>query len=441
MTTDLCTEKDSFQAELTRHYAQMAPGSAMQKYHASAWERFLQIGLPAYKQEAYRYLNLRSLFTQQYILSKASAFSAETIASYVYPECKNSLLVIVNGHYRPDLSNTTALGKKNILLPIHEATRTYNSLLQNQWTRWIKEETDPFALLNGALHQEGLFLYIPPKTVVDVPIQILHLIDTPDQLVTPRVHLFLGAHSQATLLATLAPLSGEAYCLNQVVEIAIEEGASLKYIETNSKEIPSKAWHFEAVRATLKRDSAFETVCVTEGSSSVRHDYRVALTGENAEVKLNGIWMLSENREAHTHILVDHQAPHCRSMQFFKGALDDFSKSSFEGKIFVRQAAQKTEAFQLNNNLLLNDRAQAYSKPNLEIFADDVKASHGATVGQLNEEQLFYLKTRGFSIRDAKSLLTYSFCKEVIDLIPVSSIREQATERAKVWLSEEKQHP
>ena len=134
--------------------------------------------------------------------------------------------------------------------------------------------------------------------------------------------------------------------------------------------------------------------------------------------------MLKEKREAHTHVIVDHQAPHCRSRQLFKGILDDLSSSSFEGKILVRQAADKTDAFQLNNNILLSDRANADSKPNLEIFAPDVKASHGATVGQLDNELLFYLKTRGFSDKAAKNILIYGFCQDVVDLVDIPSLKE-----------------
>jgi Fe-S cluster assembly protein SufD len=152
---------------------------------------------------------------------------------------------------------------------------------------------------------------------------------------------------------------------------------------------------------------------------TTRHDYRVAMSGENSEALLHGLLTLKDRREAHNNILIDHQAPHCRSNQLFKGVLSDVSRSSFEGKILVRQEAQKTEAFQLNNNLLLSERANADSKPNLEIFADDVKASHGATIGQLNAEHLFYLKTRGLRDIEAKKLLVNGFCREILDLIPI----------------------
>jgi Fe-S cluster assembly protein SufD len=175
----------------------------------------------------------------------------------------------------------------------------------------------------------------------------------------------------------------------------------------------------------LKRSSRFEAWNVLSGGQLSRFSSRISLNGENGEALLQGIWMLNENHQAHTHVVMDHHAPHCHSLQKFKGVMADISQASFEGKILVRQPAQKTEAYQLNNNLILGDHAIAYSKPNLEIFADDVKASHGATVTQIDEEQLFYLNSRGIGSSDAKKLLVQGFCREIIDQIPFTSLREQ----------------
>ncbi len=164
---------------------------------------------------------------------------------------------------------------------------------------------------------------------------------------------------------------------------------------------------------------------VTTGAETVRQDYHATLSGEAADATLQGIWMLKDRREAHTHVVMHHEAPHCRSMQLFKGVLDERSKSSFEGKIYVQKEAQKTEAYQLNKHLLLGERVIANSKPNLEIFADDVKASHGATMTQVDESELFYLKARGISEKAAKALLIHGFCQEMIEKIPQSFVRKK----------------
>jgi Fe-S cluster assembly protein SufD len=171
-------------------------------------------------------------------------------------------------------------------------------------------------------------------------------------------------------------------------------------------------------------------VSVTDGAASVRQDFQVALKGENGEAFLNGVWMLKEKREAHVHVIVDHQAPNCHSNQMFKGVLDDNSRSSFEGKILVRSEAQKTDAYQLNNNLLLSNACLAQSKPNLEIFADDVKASHGSTVGQLNKEQLMYMRMRGIPEKEARALLVFGFMEQIIEMITIPSILDKAVAAA-----------
>jgi Fe-S cluster assembly protein SufD len=330
--------------------------------------------------------------------------------------------VFVNGHYQPDLSLLKNVPSKVVVSLLTDATRTYGAFLNNQWAKGMKEETDPFAAFNGALHQNGAFLYIPPRTVLEVPIQILHLVDSADgTLVMPRIHVSLGIQADAKFVFKTTLLNTTHYGINQVAEFALDEGARADITQVVENEA-NTGWHLDALRGQLKRDSRLHCVALTKGSLTTRFDYRVGLGGENGEALLQGLWTLSEKREAHIHVLIDHQAPYCRSNQLFKGVLSDFSRSSFEGKIMVRQAAQKTEAFQLNNNLLLSERANADSKPNLEIFADDVKASHGATIGQLDSEQLFYLKTRGLHDQVAKTLLIDGFCKEVTDLVGVPSV-------------------
>lgn len=429
-------EQETFKDLLEHFRAQANAHDSLEKVRQKAWQHFLTLGLPSRKNEVYRYIKLRQLFAQPFCLPDEKMVLSEDIQSWIYPECRNSILVFVNGRFAPQLSNLSALPPKVVVSSLQEAMQTYGSFLNNYWTKSLKEEQDPFAALNGALHGEGVFLFLPPKSVIEAPIQILHVIDQDDQIqmLTPRLQMFVGPHSELRLIGTQKNLGSSAYFVNQVSEFVIDEGAHVHYTQVLCDEQPL-SWHLDAVRATLKRDSTFKTVCVTAGSATVRTDYRIALTGENCEALLNGVCMLSDKRESHTHIFMEHQAPNCRSYQLFKSVLNDFSRSSFEGKIMVRQAAQKTEAFQLNNNLILNDHAHADSKPNLEIFADDVKASHGATIGQLDVDQLFYMKTRGFCDATAKNLLIYGFCEQVIEMIPVASLQEEISAKARNYLT------
>lgn len=434
MMSELEISPNPFQELLESFFNQISLKDALEKFRAKAWDHFQELGLPDARSEVFRYVRLRNLYAKSFFLAENALVAPEKIAPFIYPECKQSYLVFINGRFSPALSCFSGLPKKVVVQPITEALKTYGALLTNQWAKALKEETDPFAVLNAAIHQDGSFIYIPPKTVLEHPIQLINVIHTEqkDALVMPRVHIFMGAQSEGEFISSFGDLTGQAYWMNMVVELSLDDDAHVRYNQVVCNTRPD-VWHFDALRATLKRNSTLKTINITNGAAAVRNDYRVQLNGENGEADLNGIWMLDEKREAHTHVLIDHQAPHCRSMQLFKGALSDFGRSSFEGKILVQQAAQKTDAFQLNNNLLLSERALAYSKPNLEIFADDVKASHGATVGQLDAEQMFYLKTRGLSERDSKSILVYGYCKEVIDMIKVRSLLEEVSRIAQAF--------
>lgn len=425
MVTPSFYSSEIFQKELENLYSQLSSQDSLKKMRAFAWDQFLEMGLPSKHEEAYRYIKLRQLYGQVFQPAKISKLQQDYIYSHVLPECLGSCLVFVNGYYQPHLSRTSNLPERLAISSLSEATKFYGAFLNNYWPKAIKEETDPFAILNFALHSEGLFLYLSPKTVVESPLQILNIYDPGEEpmFILPRIQLFVGSQAQVELIVTNACLSGNQYFVNQSVETILEDDAHLKISYLNPQ-FSDSVWHFDAFRAVMKKNTTLKVVNINGGSATLRSDYRVVLKGENSEASLNGIWLLKEKREAHTYVVIDHQAPHCRSRQLFKGILDDLGSSSFEGKILVRQAADKTDAFQLNNNILLSDKANADSKPNLEIFAADVKASHGATVGQLDKELLFYLKTRGLSDKAAKNILIYGYCQEVIDLLDVSSVKE-----------------
>lgn len=426
MMTEPVLNEDLFEKKLFSFFNQLEAGDLLHKLRKKAWERFLALGLPSKKAEVFRYVPLRKLFLKQLNQPVLSQMTAEAIESFIYPECQSSCIVFVNGFFSSHLSRLTALDRRIEVLSMADGARKYGAFLTNHLTKTLKEETDAFVALNAALHPQGVFVYVPPKMISEVPIQILHIVDSGnDETITlPRVQFFVGSGAQISTIASQNVLSGENYWVNSVLDYVIEDNAHVRLIQSQCDEL-AKSWHLEAVRVSLKKNSTFQSVAVTEGSETVRNDYKVVLAGENAEVALNGIAMLSNKSEAHTHILIEHEAPLCRSRQMFKTVLSDTSRSSFEGKIYVHQAAQKTDAFQLNNNLLLSDHALAYSKPNLEIFADDVKASHGATFGQLDREQLFMMKSRGIPEKDAKGLLVQGFCKEVVELVTVDSVAKR----------------
>lgn len=396
--------------------ARISTEDPLSRLKEKSWARFNESGLPDKKSETYQYVKLRKLFE---LPLKPATHATLDVKEWIYPECKSSYLVFVNGYFSPEIS---LIPQGIEVLSLSEAVFSYGTWLNNQWSRTLAEENDPFALLNGALFTEGALIFLSPKKIIEKPLQLLFISTEENTLNTPRVELFLGKHSSLKLLSRHVALNGGSFT-NLFTNCHLEENATLTYTQVATDIQKPNLWIFDAVRAHLKRDAVFTTVMATGGSETVRFDYQVELAGENIDCHLNGLWMLKNNLEAHIHVLMKHLAPHCRSLQLFKGALSDVARSSFEGKILVKKEAQKTDSFQLNNNLLLSNNAQANSKPNLEIFADDVKASHGATVGQLDPEELFYLRSRGYAEVDAKSLLTKAFLREVLAKIEYPSVR------------------
>ncbi|MES2274123.1 MAG: Fe-S cluster assembly protein SufD [Chlamydiota bacterium] len=396
--------------ELLKSYWETLPKDlAAQK----AWDRFLAIGLPTRKTSAFQYLSLQKLG----VLPPASRKKLERsdILPHILPECSKGFLVFVDGFFEESLSCIPA---PLSVLSSDAALLTYGLFLQNRLARSLKEEQDPFAALNSVFQGRGAFLYAPPNCQMTSPIQVLHVF-TLKEMATPRLQLYLGKRANLHLIQT-ALYKEETHFVNGAIDCALDEGARL-VVET-VEEMPRETQNFQHFYASLKRDSHLKMLYFTKGSSLNRLAVKAQLCEENAEVDLRGLWSLSQDLEAHVHATVEHLAPHTRSRQHFKGVLRDRSRSSFEGKILVRPIAQKTEAYQLNNNLLLSDESAAHVKPNLEVFADDVKASHGATITQLNKEDLFYLTSRGLNSELARTWLINGFCREFLEQLSLPNM-------------------
>lgn len=368
---------------LETHWASvLASKDPLLSYRQKGWQRFCEIGLPRPKQEAFQYLARKLNFPQLAQRTK----------------CKRPRegLTFVDGFFEEELSEVTA---PLICLPLEEAIRPYALFLQNRMNRSLKEEKDPFAALNGALQGRGIFLYVPPKCKAALHLQHLFV---SDGMATPRLHLYLGRG--ASLRLTQSSTGKGGFC-NTLLDVLVDEGADFTFLDQMEGD-------FQSIRATLKRDSHMKTTLLGKATRTSLH---VQLAEENSAAEIYGLARLTQQEEAHIHATIEHAAPHTRSRQHIKSVVKEQGRFSFEGKIYVHPIAQKTEAYQLNNNLLLSDEAAAYAKPNLEIFADDVKASHGATVGQLNAEELFYLRSRGLSLTEAREWLIGGFCKEILD--------------------------
>jgi Fe-S cluster assembly protein SufD len=378
-----------------------------------AWNSFKKVGLPTQKTPGYSYFplnrfytsSLKKMYTSQDLEGVKEKFSSKDKAT----------LVFCNGEFIPSLSDWSAISEGVTIVPLSQAAKIFQSFILNRSQQQIKNDEDTFSLLNSVFHQEGAFIYVSPNVDIKVPIHVVHLLkDCEENAMTfSRVSICLGKGSKATLWeSTVCDSSLKKDFVNQAIDIHLEEGSNLKFENLNVSE--HAKWNFHSLRAMLKRNSNLESTTFSSlKERSCRQVYQVDLQEEGANVSLQGGWLSQGSATHHTHIDIRHLAPNCESMQNFKGVLGDASRSSFYGKIYVKDIAQQTQAYQLNNNLLLSDRAKSEALPNLEIFADDVKASHGATVGQLDEDSLFYLNSRGISIPEAKKMLVQGFCEDV----------------------------
>ncbi|MBS3904866.1 MAG: SufD family Fe-S cluster assembly protein [Simkania sp.] len=396
----------------------------LQALRMQARRRFEEIGLPSRKTEAFQYFPLKSFYENRIAMTTSSSVVEEDlIERHIVPECRGSCLVFVDGHYRQELSIFDNIDPKVGVLFLEEAMKTFGHFLQVRMTKQIKEEQDPFALLNLAVHPKGAFLYVPPKLTVEHPIQILHVVTQEGALTAPRLQVFVGSQSDVKLYSTTCTCNCQGGVVLDVVDIILEDSARVEQMSTAC--MRSQGWGMEFLRGSLKNDSTLTLNQVAKNTVGYRRDIKIDLLGSNASAKIQGLALLSDRQQTHTRIVVNHKAPHTESKQHFKGILSGHSQSSFEGQIIVERAAQKTQAYQLCNHLLLGDRAIAHSKPNLEIFADDVKASHGATMTQLKGEELLYLKSRGIDQRQAKNLLIEAFCQEIASTVFLRSLRTE----------------
>ncbi|HKQ99500.1 MAG TPA: Fe-S cluster assembly protein SufD [Pyrinomonadaceae bacterium] len=404
----------------------------VERLRERAFARFEELGFPTVAREEWKYTNVAEIAKTKFepafkSQDAAPAPDAEALRAFTYEEAQRSRLVFVNGLYRPELSSTEALPAGVVALDLAAALRDekYVDILRSHLARVADFNENAFTALNTAFIESGAFILIPQDAEVASPLHLLFLSDGKKEAVAtfPRVLVVAGRGSSATLIESYASLREDVYLTNAVVELSLDEGARLSYYKVQRES--AGAFHVAMTQAALSRDSSFNSTTVTLGARLSRHDINVTLDAEGAECWVDGLYLVGAGQHTDTHSLIDHRRPHTTSHQLYKGILDGKSRAVFNGKVFVREGAQATDAQQTNRNLLLSNEARVDTKPQLEIFADDVKCAHGATVGQLEDEELFYLASRGLSVEIARNLLTYGFAEEVIGKIGIESIKAE----------------
>ena len=418
----------------TRKAAATRPSPAwVERLRQRAIDHFTESGFPTTDAEDWKYTNVAPIARSTFELAMrdaAGALTAEQLAPFDYSEAKQSKLVFVNGIFRPDLSATEALPPGVVAANLTDAfAGEHETVLREHLARGVQPDEGGFAALNTAFLGGGAFVLIPADVRVESPLHLLFLSDANDKQHAsfPRVLVVAGRNSSATIIESYAATSNEAvYLTNAVVEINVGEGARLAHYKVQRES--ERAFHIAETWADLGRNSSYDLTTITLGAQLSRHGITVRLDQEGAECWVDGLYLVGTGQHADTHSLIDHRQPHCTSHQTYKGILDGKSRAVFNGRVFVRRDAQKTDAYQSNKNLLLSNEARIDTKPQLEILADDVKCAHGATVGQLEEEELFYLVSRGLHTELARNLLTYGFAEELVEKIKIESIKSQLDE-------------
>lgn len=396
------------------------------RLRTSAWERFTEVGFPTVKDEEWKYTNVAPITRLDF--SSTSAEADVDVASFRLPETNGSELVCVNGKLRPDLSSLTALPDgvlvRNLASAVQEAE--YSEIVKNHLARTADYVTSGFNALNTAFISSGVFVYIPRNVEASSPIHLLFVSTESQAANFPRALIVAEENSGATIVESYVSAGAQQRLTNSVVEIVVNSGARIEHYRVQREN--NSAFHVATTMADLGATARYDATSINLGAELSRHDVGVTMDHEGAECWVDGLYLVTTGQHTDTHSVIAHRKPNCSSHQLYKGILDGKSRAVFNGKIFVRHNAQKTDAMQTNKNLLLSNEARVDTKPQLEILADDVKCAHGAAVGQIDQDELFYLETRGIHPDLGRNLLTYGFAEEVIAKIKLESIKSQLDE-------------
>jgi len=420
-------DKDSYLESFTQ-FEKSAAGNDLawlRPIRRAAIARFSELGFPTIRDEDWRFTNVAPIARTSFRLAQDGRveLAPRELEPFTFPGLVCSRLIFINGRYSPGLSLLKLLPDGVKLGSLAQALTTDVGLLEQHLARYADYQQDAFSALNTAFMEDGAFVYIPRGTVLQEPIYLLYVSTAAaDPTIThPRNLIVAGDNSQAIIVEDYVSLSDGVYFSNAVTEVVVGQSSVLSYylIERESK----KAFNISTLRVQQGRSSNFTSHQVLMGGALVRSNLHPVLAGEGCECLINGLFMPTGRQHMDNYMKVEHASPHCDSRQLYKGILDGRSRGVFHGRIIVHKDAQKTDAKQTNKNLLLSEEAQIDTKPQLEIYADDVKCTHGATIGQIDENAIFYLRSRGIAEDSARALLVSAFASESLQRMKVEPIR------------------
>ncbi len=387
-----------------------------------AMESIKNLDFPTTRNENWKYTRVAPIIKHDYKIYKNTKANLD-IESYKIPGLKANVLVFVNGYFAPEKSIVFSNEKNLIITNIAQARKDYFSILESYFAKLADHRNEIFTAINTAYSEDGTFIYVPDNTIVELPIHLVYLTEGDSVISQPRNIIVSGKSSSAKVIITHESIGDGKSFTNSVTEIWVKENAHLSIDKVQYESDNSS--HISTEQVYQQSNSNFTINTVTLNGGLVRNNLNIELDAPNCESNLYGLYLLKGNQHVDNHTLVDHKKPHCNSNELYKGIMDDKSTGVFNGKVFVRPDAQKTNAFQSNSNILLSDDATINSKPELEIYADDVKCSHGSTTGQMDKEAIFYLRARGLGEDSARNMLMYAFASDVIDNIKVDPLKEK----------------
>ncbi|NDP28590.1 MAG: Fe-S cluster assembly protein SufD [Flavobacterium sp.] len=388
-----------------------------------AMESFYKQGIPTRKHEEYKYTRVDLMLKGEFDFSTNKNCSDEQIEPLKF--LKDAYVVIIeNGIFVEGSSNLQNLPKGLTICSLVDAEKSNSPVFEKHYAQYANVNADPFIALNTAMTKDGVFIHIAKNATIEKPIHIIHISTAfKNTIIHPRNLIVVDENAQAKIIESFETVDSKAKIFsNALTEIVIDENAIVDHYKIqDEKEL---GYLVNTTQVIQQKQSVFSTHTFTLSGSLVRNNLTLVLDDEHIESHLNGLYLTVGNQVLDNHTVVDHRKPNCNSNELYKGIIDGKSTATFNGKIFVRKDAQKTNAFQSNKNILLSEDGTINTKPQLEIYADDVKCSHGTTTGKLDEEKIFYLRARGIGTINAKKLLMHAFASEVVNTVKIEALRQ-----------------
>ena len=391
----------------------------------SGMAAFAERGFPTTRDEDWRFTNVAAIAKLPFQPLAEPGLVTAPLKQFNFMQLECTRLVFIDGHFTPKLSTFLPQPKGVRIANLAAALAEDGALAQKHLGQHARVDQNAFVALNTAYFTDGAFVYVPAGQVVEKPVHLLFISTSEERGSASNLRNLIVAErdSRLTLIEShVSAIDGE-YFTNAVTEFVIGEHATVEHCKFQDES--AQAYHIAAQQMTLGKQCDFVSHSFATGAKLSRNNIYTHLGGERIECVLNGLYLTKDDQLADHYMIVEHASPNCNSHEYFNGILDDRSKGVFHGRILVRPVAQKTDAKQTNKNLLLSDNATANTKPQLEIYADDVKCTHGATIGQLNKDSIFYLRARGIGLETARQMLIHSFAGEIIDRIRCAAVREE----------------